>query len=191
MPTNTRLVPGDQAPNLTLTNIEGETVSLSDYWSRGPIVLTFLRHFGCLFCRARLDQLGRAQAALDSAGLTSVAIGIGEPKHARRYGEQLAPHTHCLVTNGTEAHRAYGVARGNLLQLSGLRTVGAALRAAGGGHTQGAATGDMQMLSATLLIDTRGTVRFSHYAGFAGDDPSLETILAAARTLEAPAQPAL
>jgi peroxiredoxin len=37
---------GDRAPDLTLTAGDGTTVSLQSLWQSGPIILTFLRHFG-------------------------------------------------------------------------------------------------------------------------------------------------
>jgi peroxiredoxin len=42
----TRLSPGDDAPNLTLTDDEGRSVRLSDLWQQRPLVLLFVRHFG-------------------------------------------------------------------------------------------------------------------------------------------------
>lgn len=41
-----RLVPGDPAPDVKAFDPDGNSVSLSEIWSRGPMVLTFLRHFG-------------------------------------------------------------------------------------------------------------------------------------------------
>lgn len=41
-----RLTPGDRAPDLTLLDVNGQPITLSDHWANGPTVLTFLRHFG-------------------------------------------------------------------------------------------------------------------------------------------------
>lgn len=41
-----RLKIGDDAPDYTLFDENGNEVSLSQLWSSGPTVLTFLRHFG-------------------------------------------------------------------------------------------------------------------------------------------------
>jgi peroxiredoxin len=37
---------GDRAPDVTVLNTEGQSVALSESWRDGPILLTFLRHFG-------------------------------------------------------------------------------------------------------------------------------------------------
>ena len=41
-----KLRPGAAAPNGWALNVDGQKVSLSEYWKDGPILLTFLRHFG-------------------------------------------------------------------------------------------------------------------------------------------------
>ncbi len=38
--------PGDAAPDLALTDDEGQRVRLSDLWANRPLVLLFVRHFG-------------------------------------------------------------------------------------------------------------------------------------------------
>ena len=41
-----KLAPGDPAPDGLCLNKDGQTARLSDFWGDGPILLTFLRHFG-------------------------------------------------------------------------------------------------------------------------------------------------
>ncbi|HZL87403.1 MAG TPA: hypothetical protein VFB96_03425 [Pirellulaceae bacterium] len=43
---DSRLSPGDAAPDLTLLGDEGGPVRLSDLWQQRPLVLLFVRHFG-------------------------------------------------------------------------------------------------------------------------------------------------
>lgn len=40
------LGPGDNAPDLALTDDQGQSVPLSDLWAKQPLVLLFVRHFG-------------------------------------------------------------------------------------------------------------------------------------------------
>lgn len=37
---------GDAAPDAAVFDASGRSVALSETWRRGPVVLTFLRHFG-------------------------------------------------------------------------------------------------------------------------------------------------
>lgn len=41
-----RLNPGDPAPGGICLNVDGLPVELDSLWADGPILLTFLRHFG-------------------------------------------------------------------------------------------------------------------------------------------------
>jgi hypothetical protein len=41
-----QLKPGDPAPAGLCVAVDGEQTSLEQFWSEGPILLTFLRHFG-------------------------------------------------------------------------------------------------------------------------------------------------
>lgn len=41
-----RLKPGDPAPNVTVLDVNGHPVQLQTLWQDGPVLLSFLRHFG-------------------------------------------------------------------------------------------------------------------------------------------------
>lgn len=45
-PIVSRLQPGNPAPEAFVLNIDGQTVPVSHAWQNGPVLLTFLRHFG-------------------------------------------------------------------------------------------------------------------------------------------------
>jgi hypothetical protein len=36
----------DRLPELTVLDLEGETVRLADVWAERPVILAFVRHFG-------------------------------------------------------------------------------------------------------------------------------------------------
>lgn len=40
------LTVGDPAPDVELIGADDQRVRLSSFWSRGPVVLVFSRHFG-------------------------------------------------------------------------------------------------------------------------------------------------
>jgi peroxiredoxin len=37
---------GERAPDVTVLDANGQAITLSQAWSSGPVLLTFLRHFG-------------------------------------------------------------------------------------------------------------------------------------------------
>ena len=114
---------------------------------------------------------------MEAAGLQVVAVGLGQPKHARHFGDRLAPSVDCVTREETELHAGYGVGRANMLRLLAPDAIKAGMSAAARGHTQGQATGDTQRLPATFIIDADGIVRSAHYGKFAGDNPDLAAII--------------
>ena len=55
----------------------GDTVQLTSLWETRRVVVCFLRHFGCRFCKQMTAQLDRIQGELEKADVTLIAIGIG------------------------------------------------------------------------------------------------------------------
>jgi len=173
-----RLRVGQIAPDATVTDINGAPVSLASLWANGPVLLAFLRHFGCIFCRERLCQLEKAQAEFTAAGLPIVALALGEPRHAKRYGPRLAPSITCLAAPSDAAYTAYGISHG-VGAASMPKVLGAGLRAALSGNMQGRVTGDQLFLGATFVIEHGGRVRWAHFDTFAGDHGDLSAALTA------------
>lgn len=115
---------------------------------------------------------------IEAAGLRIVALGLGEPKHARQFGDKLAPNVDCLTNEEPTLHAAFGIERGNILRLMAPDAIRAGARAASRGHSQGQATGDAQRLPGTFIIDSGGIVRYAYYGKFAGDQPELAELVA-------------
>ena len=114
---------------------------------------------------------------IEAAGLRVVAVGLGQPKHIRQFGDKLAPSVDCVATEEPELHVAYGIGRANLLRLLAPDAIKAGARAASKGHTQGKATGDLQRLPGTFIVDAEGIVRYAYYGKHAGDHPNLSDVV--------------
>ncbi len=50
-----------------------------------PVLLIFLRHFGCAFCRQALDQVSRIREQIESKGTTPIFVHLGSPERAKPY----------------------------------------------------------------------------------------------------------
>lgn len=116
---------------------------------------------------------------MQAAGLRIVAVGIGEPRHAQRYGAQLAPSITCVSYPTPEVHQRYSLKRGSALVLLDLRMWQNSARAAQGGHKQGHDTGDTAQLGGTFIVDAAGVLRYIYLSQVAGDHPAFSAILAA------------
>jgi thiol-disulfide isomerase/thioredoxin len=50
-----------------------------------PVLLIFLRHFGCSFCRMTISQIGELQSELRARGVRPVFVHLGPPDIARAH----------------------------------------------------------------------------------------------------------
>ena len=120
---------------------------------------------------------------MQAAGLRIVAVGIGEPRHAKRYGAQLARSITCLSHPTPEVHERYTLKRSSAWVLLDPRLWENSVRATAGGHVQGHSTGDTAQLGGTFIVDTAGVLRYIYLSQIAGDHPSFPAILAACPTI--------
>ncbi len=65
---------GDKAPDFTLTNALGKTVSLSEQLKKGPVVLTWYRGGWCPYCNITLHYLQQELPNFKKAGASLIAL---------------------------------------------------------------------------------------------------------------------
>ncbi len=155
----------------------GESLAAAS-WS-GPVLLVFLRHLGCTFCREALADLQAARRQLESRGVRIVLVHMGDPQAAvaalAKYG---------LSDLGTIAdpertlYAAFNLRRGSLRQLFGWKVwrrgfVAGILRR----HGVGPLAGDgFQMPGAFLIENGRVLRAFVHQT--AADRPDYPALAA-------------
>ena len=50
-----------------------------------PVLLVFLRHFGCSFCRQTISQIGELRPELEARGVRPVFVHLGTPSIAQAH----------------------------------------------------------------------------------------------------------
>jgi peroxiredoxin len=50
-----------------------------------PVLLIFLRHFGCAFCRQALDDVSKVRAKIEEMGAQVVFVHLGSPERAKPF----------------------------------------------------------------------------------------------------------
>ncbi len=97
-------------------------ISVRELSSEKPVVLMFLRHFGCVFCKEALADIADRAKRLKRTGAELVFVHMSEPEIAERYfgrfGLQNALHVSdpdCVF------YTAFGLRKGSLSQLFGLK----------------------------------------------------------------------
>jgi len=135
-----------------------------------PLLLLFLRHLGCTFCREAASDVSVQREAIEREGVTPAFVGMMEEsalgEFLEAYGLGDLPR---FADPDRELYRAFGLRRGSPRQLFGPRVWKRGLAAAapswlgGGGHGLGALQGDgLQMPGVFLLHEGRVVGGYRH-----------------------------
>jgi hypothetical protein len=70
----------------TLASIHTESgASLLELAEASPVLLVFLRHFGCSFCRQAISDIAELRGELDRRGVRPVFVHLGTPERAKPF----------------------------------------------------------------------------------------------------------
>jgi peroxiredoxin len=70
----------------TLARIHTESgASLLALVESSPVLLVFLRHFGCSFCRQAISDVAELKPELDKRGVRPVFVHLGTPERAKPF----------------------------------------------------------------------------------------------------------
>lgn len=170
---------GDLAPTPSLIDLLGRRFPVSDRWRERPVVVSFLRYFGCPFCQAWVGTLARRADAFADTGAGVVVVGQGTAGQAKAFtGPRRLPFE-VAVDPDRSAYRAFGLADGGPVELlhptAAARWVGVQLR--GEGRQGGLQGGSMTQMPGTFVVDSGGVLRFVHRNRHQADDPDVVTVL--------------
>lgn len=174
-----QLSEGDSFPNLRLQSPAG-SVRLRERWRSSPLIVTFMRHFGCSFCREHLAALSSADGDVRAAGGETVAIFQYDAEATKSFCDGRSVPFSCLGDPGREAYTEIGLGRGSLRQLMGWQVVrrGRAAYRAGGGQG-GSEGGSIALMPGTFVLDRRGHITLAHYSRSAADNPDVSVLIEA------------
>ena len=119
----------------------GETIAaLSE---RQPVLLVFLRHFGCTFCREAMADLAARREEFEACGIRLVLVHMTEPSVAEKWFERYRLTGVDHVADQTcEYYGVFELTKGNFHQLFGLH---AWIRGFDAGVVQGHWVGTQQL----------------------------------------------
>lgn len=149
------------------------------------VLVVFLRHGGCTFCREALSDIARRRAAIERSGVRIVlAHMMSDAEAAGLFGRYGLGDIARVSDPDRELYRAFGLKRGRLSQLLGWKVWWRGF-VAGILHRHGARRlkGDgRQMPGAFLLRDGAIARRFRHDS--AADRPDYEALAGCAIPVE-------
>ncbi len=148
--------PGEHAPDFTLPDATGVSVSLHDLLATGPVVVSFYRGGWCPYCNLELRALQAALGDIADTGASLVAISPQVPDESLSLVEKAGLDFPVLSDLGSETIRSYGL----------VYTVDAAMREVligfGNDLTEINGTDTWELpVPATYVIGTDGRVVFA------------------------------
>ncbi|MEL6330743.1 MAG: peroxiredoxin-like family protein [Planctomycetota bacterium] len=100
---------GDTAPDVTLTNTDGERVTLGTLLEDGPVVMIFYRGSWCPICNGSLKKFDKLHSEFESAGATVIGVAPELPASALAFEEKNGFRLGIYSDVGSEAAQAFGV----------------------------------------------------------------------------------
>lgn len=183
------LAVGQAAPNVNLYTSDDRSVTLDKYWASRPLILAFLRHYGCQFCRQWVTALRAAYPDIVGRNVAVVAVAQGNPAQAAHFTNTFRVPFPLLSDPSRESFRAFGLMDGSVQQTISpkvmLHMAGAAMTGTLPGlndHVRalrGADGSSLKQLSGTFVIGTDGMLRYAHVASPIYSHPSLDELYAA------------
>lgn len=154
--------------------------SIVDLSESGRILLVFLRHAGCSFCRETLADIAAARAAIEGRGLRIVLVHMGQATELNKLLAKYQLSGLDLISDPDQRlYDVFGLKRGTFLQFLGWKVLwrgvfgGVILR-----HGIGSARADASQLPGAFLIDRCAIIRrFRHRS--AADRPDYVSLTTA------------
>jgi len=154
--TDAALNTGDLAVDAELPDAQGNQVTLSELWSKGPLVVVWYRGGWCPYCNLQLQAMQAALPAIKQAGGTLVAITPETPDNSLTTSEKNKLEFIVLSDQGNEVAKKYGVVFKLPAKVSPIyKSLGIDLATSNGDDS------DELPLAATYVIDKTGKIRYA------------------------------
>jgi peroxiredoxin len=156
--------------------ITNRGMNLKELSGQRPVLLVFLRHFGCSFCRKMLADIRAHREEVEKEGKEMVLVHMSDydaaKKMLRKYDLQDMHH---ISDPERKIYRYFGLRRGLINEVAGVKTWVRWIRAAMKGHKQGFADGDTFQMPGVFLY-YRGKILDKYIHKTAADQPDLVSL---------------
>lgn len=135
-------------------------VSLSELSVEQPVLLVFLRHFGCTFCREALSDLAKQRLTFEEAGIQLVFVHMTTDEVAERYFNRYGFDGVLHISDPEcQYYRDFGLTKGSFNQLFGLQSwIRGFSAGVVAGHGVGAQLGDGFQMPGVFVIQNKEVI---------------------------------
>lgn len=87
-----------------------------------PVMLVFLRHFGCMFCREALSDISNRRSSIEDMGTKIIFVHMSDDETAEKFFKKYKLHGIPHIGDpDCKYYAEFGLTKGNFTQLFGLR----------------------------------------------------------------------
>ncbi len=146
---------GDKAPDFSLINQKGETLTLSDELKKGPVILTWYRGGWCPYCNINLHHLQERLPDFHKAGASLLALTPELPDKSLSTSEKHNLEFEVLSDVGNTVAKEYGVVFQLMKEVADVYQKGFDL------HSYNGDESNELPLAATYVIDKNGIIQYA------------------------------
>ncbi len=145
--------------------------SLAELSRRAPVLVVFLRHSGCSFCRQALADISEKRQAIAAAGVQIALVHMQSDAEAVTFFARYHLDDLPRISDPARAlYRAFQLPRGSLAQVTGPGVWGAGLKSLLSGNLPGIPSADVRQLPGVFLVSDGRVLRSFRHAT-SGDRP--------------------
>lgn len=174
-----RRVTSPEVQRMALRTRTNMGITLDEISRLSPVMLVFLRHAGCTFCREALSDLAIVRHNIETSGVRVVLVHMSSEDEIRPVLETYGLHSIDRVSDQKQSvYKAFGLGRGRLMQLLGPRVWLRGLKAGLlDGHGLGSLMGDAFQMPGVFVV-FHGQILKSHIHQSAADRPDYRQLVA-------------
>ncbi|MBK6487215.1 MAG: redoxin domain-containing protein [Gemmatimonadetes bacterium] len=136
-----------------------------------PLMVVFVRHSGCIFCRETLSELHTLRAAIDETGVGLVVVHMDMPDEGEALIERYGLDGVDVISDPLrELYQAFHLQQGSFTQLFGPRVLARGFVATLKGHLPGWFVGDALQMPGAFVV-SHGAILRAYRHTSAGDRP--------------------
>lgn len=142
-----------------------QNVTLDELSQKGNVLLIFVRHFGCMFCRETVAEMAKIESAINGKKLTLVYVHMNDRDFGDEFFAKYYKHpVHHISDPGLALYKSVNLKRGTLNQIFGPLTLMRAFYVGVlKGHGVGAIEADVLQLGGVFLL-SKGQIIFEQKA---------------------------
>ncbi|MCB0645648.1 MAG: redoxin domain-containing protein [Saprospiraceae bacterium] len=160
--------------------------SVLEYSQKSPVMLVFLRHFGCIFCKEALFDISKKRKSMEAKGVKIILVHMASEEVAEDYFKMfgLKGITH-ISDPACNFYNEFGLKKGNSSQLMGLKNWyrGFEVSVGKGIEVSIKQIGDTFQMPGVFVIKN-GQVKEKYIHKTAADRPDYEKLVACCDTMQ-------